>query len=235
MSASVSQLEQKINYKFQNKSLAELALTHRSAGHIHNERLEFLGDSILGFTVAEVLFSSFPEASEGDLSRMRSALVNKETLALIARELDLGSLLMLGQGELKSGGRERISILADAVEAIIGAIYLDTGIRACRNKILELLIPYMPDASPGNVHKDSKTRLQELLQAQGHDVPRYEVVSISGEAHQQSFSVSCCISLLPEPAFGNGSNRRLAEQQAAQAALRLLDTSKCSNYRGDDV
>lgn len=224
MNASVRQLEHKLSYKFQTKSLAELALTHRSANSIHNERLEFLGDSILGFTVAEALFSGFPEASEGDLSRMRSALVNKETLALIARDLNLGSLLLLGPGELKSGGRERSSMLADAVEAVIGAIYLDTGIDTCRTKVLELLSPYMPDTSPGNVYKDSKTRLQELLQAQGQDVPVYEVVSISGEAHQQIFSVSCCVSLLREPTFGKGSNRRVAEQQAAQAALHLLDT-----------
>jgi ribonuclease-3 len=224
MNASVRQLEHKISYKFKNKSLAELALTHRSANSIHNERLEFLGDSILGFTVAEALFSNFSEASEGDLSRMRSALVNKETLALIARDLDLGSLLLLGPGELKSGGRDRSSTLADAVEAVFGAIYLDTGLDACRNKVLELLSPYMPDASPGSVYKDSKTRLQELLQAGGQSVPIYEVVSISGEAHQQSFSVSCCISLLPEPTFGEGSNRRVAEQQAAQAALQLLDS-----------
>jgi len=223
MNASVRHLELKISYKFQNKSLAELALTHRSANSIHNERLEFLGDSILGFTVAEALFSNFSEASEGDLSRMRSALVNKETLARIARDLDLGPLLLLGPGELKSGGRDRASTLSDAVEAIIGAIYLDTGMDACRNIILELLSPFMPDASPGSVYKDSKTRLQELLQAQGHGVPEYEVVSISGEAHQQIFSVSCCISLLTEPTFGKGSNRRVAEQQAAQAALHLLD------------
>jgi len=225
MNASVIELEHRINYKFQNKSLAELALTHRSANSIHNERLEFLGDSILGFTVAEALFSNFPEASEGDLSRMRSVLVNKETLALIARDLNLGSLLVLGPGELKSGGRDRASTLADAVEAIIGAIYLDTGINACRNKILELLSSYMPDASPGVIYKDSKTRLQELLQAQGYDVPVYEVISICGEAHQQIFSVTCRVSLLSEPTFGKGSSRRVAEQQAAQAALRLLDTA----------
>ena len=222
MAANVSQLEKITGYSFQNKELAVLALTHRSAQRIHNERLEFLGDALLGFTVAEALFFHFPDASEGDLSRMRSAMVNKETLAGISRTLGLGELMLLGPGERKSGGRERVSILADGLEAVIGAIYLDGGLEACRSKVLQLLLPHMPAAGQTAVYKDAKTQLQEYLQAQGKEVPVYTVISIGGEPHQQTFEVSCRVSLLTEPTRGSGSNRKVAEQQAARLALNLL-------------
>jgi ribonuclease III len=222
MSDNIRRLEQKIAYTFQNRDFARLAITHRSADKAHNELLEFLGDSILGFTVAELLFHRFPNAPEGDLSRMRSAMVNRQTLAQIARSLGLGELLLLGPGELKSGGRERVSILADAVEAVIGAIYLDSGLDACRATVTDLLLPHMPDPQPGRVHKDSKTRLQEHLQGLGQSVPVYKVLSISGDAHQQRFTVSCIHALLQEATQGTGSNRRIAEQQAALESLRQL-------------
>lgn len=222
MTDNIRRLEQKIAYTFQNREYARLAITHRSADKKHNERLEFLGDSILGFAVAELLFQRFPDAPEGDLSRMRSAMVNRQTLAAIARALGLGELLLLGPGELKSGGRERASILADAVEAVIGAIYLDSGLEACRATVMELLLPHMPNPEPGKVHKDSKTRLQEHLQGLGQAVPAYKVLAISGEAHEQRFTVSCSHALLQEATTGMGSNRRIAEQQAALESLRQL-------------
>ena len=226
MKTSIAKLEGRIAYQFQNKTLAQLALTHSSAHRDNNQRLEFLGDSILGFLVAESLYSAFPDASEGDLTRMRSALINKDTLADIARTLEMGELLSLGPGELKSGGRQRVSILADAIEALIGAVYLDAGITACRQLLQSWLAPYMPDLSMPEVHKDAKTRLQEYLQALGKDVPVYEVTAINGEAHNQIFVVSCKVKLLGQTTQGQGKNRRIAEQEAAQSALALLEQHK---------
>ncbi len=222
MSSNVRQLESITGHEFADKSLARMALTHRSSGPVHNERLEFLGDAILGFTVAEMLFSRFPEASEGELSRMRSAMVNRDTLAAVARQLKLGELLVLGPGELNSGGRQRASILSNAVEAVIGAIYLDAGLEACRSMVLRLLEDHVPDPRSTRTGKDAKTQLQEVLQAEGAEVPVYKVVSVSGEAHQQTFAVSCSLSLLAQETQGTGSSRRNAEQQAALAALKLL-------------
>ncbi len=231
MKTPVAKLEGRIAYQFQNKTLAQLALTHSSAHRNNNQRLEFLGDSILGFLVAESLYAAFPDASEGDLTRMRSALINKDTLADIARTLEMGELLSLGPGELKSGGRQRVSILADAIEALIGAVYLDAGIPACRQILRGLLAPYMPDMSVPEVHKDAKTRLQEYLQALGKDVPVYKVTDINGEAHNQIFVVSCKVKLRGQATQdlttqGQGKNRRLAEQEAAQSALALLEQHK---------
>lgn len=222
MSAAIRQLEKGIAYGFSNQSLADLALTHRSASKHNNERLEFLGDAILGFAIADELLRRNPQAPEGELSRLRSRLVNQQTLANLAARLQLGELLVLGPGELKSGGRKRVSILADAVEAIVGAIYLDGGLEACRAVILMLYRDLLDDDSLDVTGKDAKTRLQELLQARGLPLPLYSVSSVDGDAHEQTFVVSCEISLLEKHTVGRGSNRRLAEQQAARNALQAL-------------
>ena len=222
MTVSVRQLEKNFSYRFANRALAELALTHRSAARVNNERLEFLGDAILGFLIADELLRRFPESPEGALSRKRSLLVNQQTLADIAVRLELGEILVLGPGELKSGGKKRESILADAVEAVIGAIYLDGGLEVCRKVVLSLYYDLLDNDSSSVTAKDSKTRLQELLQAKCLPLPVYKVLSIDGEEHQQSFLVSCQISLLSECTLGQGVNRRVAEQQAAGRALEAL-------------
>ena len=222
MTVSVRQLEKNFSYRFANRALAELALTHRSAARVNNERLEFLGDAILGFLIADELLRRFPESPEGALSRKRSLLVNQQTLADIAVRLELGEILVLGPGELKSGGKERESILADAVEAVIGAIYLDGGLEVCRKVVLSLYYDLLDNDSSSVTAKDSKTRLQELLQAKCLPLPVYKVLSIDGQEHQQSFLVSCQISLLSECTLGEGVNRRIAEQQAAGRALEAL-------------
>ena len=213
---SVRQLEKSISYRFVSQSIAELALTHRSAARLNNERMEFLGDAILGFLIADELSNRFPEAPEGSLSRQRALLVNQQTLATLATQLQLGDLLVLGPGELKSGGRKRESILADAMEAVIG------GLEVCRAVVLSLYNSLLGSDSTVVVHKDSKTRLQELLQSKSLPLPVYQVVSIGGEEHEQVFLVSCQISLLQESTFGQGANRRLAEQQAATRAIEAL-------------
>ena len=215
-------LEKALCYTFSDPALGGLALTHRSADRINNERLEFLGDAILGFVVADELLQRHPQASEGDLSRQRSALVNRQTLAELATELGLGALLILGPGELKSGGRQRQSILADAVEAVVGAVYIDGGMDACREVILRLYAQRLACQPASQMAKDPKTRLQEALQARGEELPFYEVVSIDGEEHQQTFVVTCRVSPLAAPTRGKGSSRRTAEQNAATKALQLL-------------
>lgn len=222
MPSSIKKLERAFSYKFFDQMLAQLALTHRSANAHNNERLEFLGDAILGFTVAAELYKRYPDAPEGDLSRMRAHLVNQQSLAAIANRLQLGDLLILGPGELKSGGRQRISILSDSVEAVFGAIYIDGGLEACSRVILEVYSDMFVVTGQDERRKDPKTRLQEFLQAKSLDLPLYEVISIDGEAHQQSFLVSCQISLLAEATQGVGSNRKIAEQQAAEKALAAL-------------
>jgi ribonuclease III len=226
MVKKLESLEQSLAYQFSNPDLAQLALTHRSANAVHNERLEFLGDSLLGFIVAETLFRLNPHASEGELSRMRSALVKKSALAAIARALNLGDYIQLGSGELNSGGDDRDSILADTVEALIAAIYLDGGIDACTafvNKISEAKLVQQASATK---QKDAKTRLQELLQAQGRPLPKYKVVEISGAAHEQVFHVSCKLESLGAEAAGSGSSKREAEQKAASKILQELETVK---------
>ncbi len=215
----------KISHIFNDEALLRLALSHRSIGKTNNERLELLGDSILGFLIADVLYQRFPHASEGELSRLRAELVKKDTLANIARELSLGDLLILGTGEAKSGGADRDSILADALEAMVSAIYLDAGIDACRTEVLgwfaRRLNQLQSDESIPD--KDAKTRLQEYLQAKQLALPVYEVSELEGKDHEQQFTVSCKVALLEQTVQGQGSSRREAEQQAAGLILEKLD------------
>lgn len=208
-------------HSFRNPDLATLALTHRSAGRPNNERLEFLGDALLGVTVAELLFEAHPNASEGELSRLRAQLVNGQALAVIARELELGDILKLGPGELKSGGYRRDSILADAFEALVAAVYLDDGYDACRQVVRRLFTPRVAEIKRSS--KDAKTRLQEWLQGRGLPLPVYELTDSYGEDHAKIFDVSCSIDE-PEPirVEGRGGSRRAAEQDAAEAVLRRL-------------
>jgi ribonuclease-3 len=216
-------LLRRLGYDFQDEKLFELALTHRSRGAINNERLEFLGDSLLNTIVAEALFERFPRAREGELSRLRSQLVKGDTLAIIGREMQIGECLSLGEGELKSGGFRRSSILADAVEALVAAIYLDSGdFDTCRSHVLRWYGPRLETASLGKTAKDPKTALQEFLQARGEPLPEYELSEVSGEAHAQTFTVTCRASLLSEPVVTTGSNRRQAEKKAAALALDRL-------------
>lgn len=216
-------LLKRLGYSFRNAALLDSALTHRSAGGANNERLEFLGDAILGLVIAEDLFKRYPEASEGELSRLRANQVRKLTLAELARDLDLGEFLRLGPGELKSGGYRRDSILADALEAIFGAVYLDSDFSTCAELIKGLYrerLRALPDEPLAL--KDPKTSLQEHLQGRHLDLPTYTVISIRGDAHDQVFEVECRIPAQDLSARGNGSSRRRAEQQAAQEMLTLL-------------
>lgn len=214
----------KIKHKFKNKALLKLALSHRSSGKVNNERLEFLGDSILGFIIAEVLYQRFPQASEGELSRLRAELVKKQTLADIARELNLGPSLTLGSGESKSGGAKRDSILADAVEAVVSAIYLDAGIIACNEEVLRWFASRLKQLETADSisGKDAKTRLQEFLQSKQLALPEYVVSELEGKDHQQQFTVSCKIDLIDKAIEGQGTSRREAEQQAAKTILAKL-------------
>jgi ribonuclease-3 len=216
-------LQERLRYAFNDPGLLERALTHRSVGARNNERLEFLGDAILGFLVAELLYQAEPDAHEGRLTRLRAHLVRRETLAAIARELELGEVLRLGPGELKSGGRGRDSILADAFEAIIGAIYLDSGMASCRDVLEALYGDRLVKAAREVGLKDAKTRLQEILQGRGRALPQYTVVKREGAAHDQSFTVACRVEGIPAPITGSGSSRRKAEQDAAKRALEELD------------
>ena len=223
MIASLADLQRTIDYNFKDVSLLENALTHRSKGSNNNERLEFLGDAILGFVVAEILYSKFDQASEGQLSRFRASLVKKETLAALARKMSLGDFLLLGSGELKSGGFRRDSILADALEAVLGAMYLDGGIEATRSFIESSLKERLNSLSlEGADKKDPKTCLQEYLQSRRLALPKYDVVATFGDEHNQSFEVGCVVAGLDEPVKGTGSSRRRAEQAAAQQALDQL-------------
>lgn len=198
------------------------ALTHRSAGPHNNERLEFLGDAILAFLVAEHLFNTYPGAAEGKLTRLRSRVVRRESLAAAARKLGVGGALVLGAGELKTGGRERDSILAGAFEAIIGALYLDSDLATCRDRVRTLLGDWFEAASLDDGGKDAKTRLQELLQSQGKPLPAYRIVETGGAAHCRSFTVCCRVEGIDEDTIGTGSSRRRAEQDAARRAMDLL-------------
>lgn len=212
-----------IGHTFRNPGLLGQAFTHRSAGAPHNERLEFLGDSIVNLLVAEALFLRWPKADEGALTRARAELVREGALALIARTLQLGDRLTLGPGEMKTGGHRRDSILADALEAVVAAIYLDVGFDACREVVLpwfETSMAALPVGKPG---KDPKTRLQEWLQARQKVLPTYELVSESGDDHAKHFRVRCCVVDPAVSTEGEGSSRRLAEQQAAAAAIEQLD------------
>ncbi|WP_330926337.1 ribonuclease III [Candidatus Sororendozoicomonas aggregata] len=219
-----AELERKLGYLFVDKSRLKLALTHRSCGSRNNERLEFLGDSIVNFVIADALYERFPEAREGQLSRLRARMVRGATLAELGREFELGDFLRLGSGELKSGGFRRESILADAVEAIIGAIYLDSDMETCRSHIRRWFALRLNALSISDQqNKDPKTRLQEFLQARQKALPQYTVTDVSGEAHDQVFTVVCELESPDNTTVGEGSSRRGAEQQAARKALSLLD------------
>lgn len=222
MSVSLARLERQLGHTFQDQDLMLLALTHRSFAGRNNERLEFLGDAILNFVAGEALFERFPLAREGQLSRLRARLVKGETLAVLARGLQLGDYLRLGSGELKSGGFRRESILADALEALIGAIYLDAGMDVARQRVLSWLSNELDSLTLVDTNKDPKTRLQEFLQSRATDLPRYEVVDIQGEPHCRTFFVQCEIALLNDKTQGQGASRRIAEQVAAAAALVAL-------------
>jgi ribonuclease-3 len=215
---------EKVSHSFKDKALLKLALSHRSNGKVNNERLEFFGDSVLGFIIAEVLYQRFPEASEGELSRLRAELVKKNTLAEIARELSLGEHLILGSGESKSGGADRDSILADALEAVVSAIYLDAGIAACREEVLSWFSSRLGRLQTGQEipEKDAKTRLQEYLQSKQLGLPEYVVSELEGKDHEQQFTISCKVDLFEKAIQGHGSSRREAEQQAATAVLEKL-------------
>jgi ribonuclease-3 len=222
VSPNLSRLERKLGYSFKDQDLMVLALTHRSFAGRNNERLEFLGDAILNFVAGEALFERFPQAREGQLSRLRARLVKGETLAVLARGFELGEYLRLGSGELKSGGFRRESILADALEALIGAIYLDAGMEAARERVLDWLTGELDGLTLVDTNKDPKTRLQEFLQSRACELPRYEVVDVQGEPHCRTFMVECQVALLNEKTLGQGGSRRIAEQVAAAAALIAL-------------
>jgi ribonuclease III len=215
-------VERAFGYVFTQPALCHAAVTHRSAGADHNERLEFLGDSILNCGVARLLYDAHPEADEGALSRLRATLVSGETLALIAGELGLGEHLRLGPGELKSGGFRRASILADALEAILGAIFLDSGFDAAAAVVARIVGPRLSDLPAADTLKDPKTRLQEALQANGLALPVYTLTAAAGDPHMQSFTVTCEVPVLGVSAVGEGGSRRRAEQLAAAKLLELL-------------
>ncbi|EKE84805.1 ribonuclease III [Idiomarina xiamenensis] len=218
----LAQLEKVIGYRFQRDDLVEQALTHRSASAKHYERLEFLGDSILSVVIADELYHRFPEAAEGDLSRMRATLVCGRALAKLAKQFGLGEFLVLGPGELKSGGYRRESILADTMEALIGAVYLESGMDACRPMILSWYAESLAKIKPGISQKDAKTQLQEWLQARQLALPEYNVVETRGKAHNQQFTVSCEVAPISETVVGRGTSRRKAEQDAATKALAII-------------
>jgi ribonuclease-3 len=214
----------RLGYQFQNPDLLEQALTHRSASKQHNnERLEFLGDAQLSQVISRWLFERFPDASEGQLTRMRASLVRGQTLAELAREMQLGDELKLGAGELKSGGFRRESILADALEAIIGALLLDAGNQVCRERLLDWFAPRLAQVTPQGAHKDAKTRLQEWLQARQFSLPVYELVEVTGQPPKQVFQMVCRLEAQDRNFVAEGSSRRRAEQQAAEQALDWLE------------
>jgi len=218
-------LRDRIGHVFADPSLLAQALTHRSAGTPHNERLEFLGDGVVNLIAAEALYQRWPRADEGVLTRARAELVREASLATIARRLELGERLTLGPGELKSGGFRRDSILADALEAVVAAIYLDAGYEACRGVVLPWFEQALDALPAGRPEKDAKTRLQEWLQARQRPLPAYEMVSESGEDHAKVFLCRCTLSEPPASAEGEGTSRRLAEQAAAAAVLERLEPS----------
>ena len=222
MTKKLEMLSKKLGLNFNDRQLFKIALTHRSASSNNNERLEFLGDSVLGFVIAQRLCEKFPEASEGVLSRLRASLVNQESLAELAREYDLGNYLLLGSGELKSGGYRRDSILSDALEAILGAIVKDQGFSVCQQWILDIFSDKLEQLTLENWQKDPKTRLQEVMQAKKLDLPIYEVLTMSGLPHEQTFKIQCRISLVEDDSIGSGASRKKAEQEAAEKMLAKL-------------
>ncbi len=224
MTGSLAQLQGKLGYEFSDPEQLRLALTHRSHGACHNERLEFLGDSILNVIIGETLYHRFPDMREGQLSRLRSQLVKGTTLAELAREFGLGAFLLLGEGERKSGGAQRESILADSLEAIIGAIYLEAGFESCRGTVLRWYHQRLAALSGDETAKDAKTRLQEWLQSRGQPLPEYVVVEAAGASHEQRFVVECRVAQLRVPTRAQANNRRVAEKRAAELALDKLQS-----------
>lgn len=220
----LQRLQAALGHGFGRPELLRQALTHRSFGSPHNERLEFLGDSVLNCAVAGALYNRFSAIKEGELSRLRANLVRQEALAEIARTLSLGECLQLGEGELKSGGAQRPSILADALEAIFGAVYVDAGFDAVRGVVERLYEPVISRIDPNDAGKDPKTALQEILQGRRLPLPRYSLLATRGEAHAQEFEVECIIADMDIRSIGVGSSRRIAEQQAAQRALAEIKT-----------
>jgi len=221
LTPDISKLMKQIDYRFNNDALLRNALTHRSAGQNNNERLEFLGDAILGMVIADELFHRFPKCSEGEMSRLRASLVKGETLSELARDLSLGDYLKLGPGELKSGGFRRSSILADAFEALLAAVYLDSNLETCRGLILAQFANRLDSVSPDTVGKDPKTQLQEYMQARHLPLPSYEVTEVTGKAHAQTFTVECKVEN-GDVVIAVGGSRRKAEQAAASELLQRL-------------
>lgn len=217
-----TELEKRLGHQFGDEQLLQRALTHRSYHSANNERLEFLGDALLDLVISEALFQHFPQASEGQLTRARAALVKGDTLAELAREIALGEHLLLGSGELKSGGFRRASILADTLEALFGAIYLDSGLDACRRCILSLYAEHIADNILDVEEKDPKTSLQEWLQARKLNLPVYAVVHEEGDAQEKLFQVKCSVGQRCEPQIGSGDSKRSAEMAAAEKVLALL-------------
>lgn len=215
-------LEAALGYTFREPRLLREALTHRSYGTPHNERLEFIGDGVLNCCIALALYEKFPDLPEGQLSRMRANLVSQPALHALAQRLDVSQFLRIGEGEEKSGGRERPSMLADAVEAIFGAILLDSSFEAAQTVIHRLYVNRIAQVNPREGGKDAKTRLQEFMQSKHHPLPVYSVERVDGEAHAQIFTVRCSVPPLAQEATGSGSSRRAAEQQAASAVLARL-------------
>ncbi|MGB7650073.1 MAG: ribonuclease III [Gallionella sp.] len=211
-----------LGYQFRQPSLLQRALTHRSYAAEHYEKLEFLGDSVLGCVIASYLIAAYPDLAEGELSRLRSNLVKEETLVILAQQLDLGRCLKLGEGELKSAGFRRPSILADALEAIFGAVFMDAGFAAAEQVVLKLFVPYLASIDLKTLGKDAKTLLQEFLQSKYIALPTYTVLATEGLAHEQVFQVECAIPSLKIITRGRGASRRHAEQQAALAAYQSL-------------
>jgi ribonuclease-3 len=227
----LAELERRLGHHFARPELARQALTHRSFGTPHNERLEFLGDSLLNCSVATLLYERFTRLPEGDLSRLRATLVNQSSLSEVATTLGLGELLRLGEGELKSGGFRRPSILADAVEALLGAIYLDAGFEAAREAVDRMMGERLDSKEGMPVEKDPKTALQEHLQGRKLALPRYSVQRTEGEAHEQTFTVECRVDDLGVAASGQGTSRRAAEQAAAEAVLAQVEKTRSSSRK----
>ncbi len=211
-----------LGYSFHDAELLNRALTHRSFSRNHNERFEFLGDALLGMFIADVLFVKFPEAAENELTRLRASLVNKETLARLARELDLGRYIKFGIGEQKSRGWQKKSLLSNAMEALVGAVYLDSDLENCRQFIRILYARLLDDLSAENIPKDPKSKLQEYLQANKQTLPAYQVIAEEGDPHSKMFTIECCIDNFAGPIVGKGRNKRDAEQAAAEAALKII-------------
>ena len=226
MKVDLERLYRRLNYQFKKPAYLKQALTHRSVGSENYERFEFLGDSILSFVIANELFHRFPLQSEGHLSRLRSSLVRGDMLVEIAKELDLGDFLFLGQGELRSGGFRRPSILSDALEAVFAAVFFDGGIEAAQELILKLYRSRLEDPNLNDCLKDAKTLLQEYLQAEKIALPEYTLTKVEGDEHDQIFYITCTVDTAKLVTYGQGSNRRKAEQLAAKTMLEKLRSSK---------